>query len=58
MLIDREQGAGARLAEAGYNLIPILRLKTMLTYYYSQRLISGEWFEKSLAYLDTNQPHG
>lgn len=55
VLIDREQGAGARLAEAGYNLIPILKLKTILTFYYSRNLIDRDWFEKSMAYLETHQ---
>lgn len=53
VLIDREQGASARLAEAGYNLIPILKLKTMLIYFHTRGLISDEWFDKSMIYLES-----
>ena len=58
VLIVRELGAGARLAAAGYNLIPILKLKTMLTFYYSRNLIDRHWFEKSMAYLESHQAKG
>jgi len=58
VLIDREQGASARLTDAGYNLIPILKLKTMLTFYYNNQLIDQDWFEKSMAYLETHQAKG
>lgn len=56
VLIDREVGAATRLAEAGYNLIPILKLKTMLTYYHTRGLISGEAYESSVAYLESPHP--
>ncbi|MBI2940245.1 MAG: phosphoribosyltransferase [Chloroflexi bacterium] len=55
VLVDREQGAADRLRNRGYNLIPILKLKTMLTYYYETGLIEKPWFERSIEYLERNR---
>lgn len=52
VLIDREQGGAENLRRHGYNLISILRLKTMLTYYYSTGLITPTWYERSMNYLE------
>jgi orotate phosphoribosyltransferase len=52
VLIDREQGGAENLKQHGYNLISILRLKTMLTYYYESDLITPTWYERSMNYLD------
>ncbi len=52
VLIDREQGAADNLRQHGYNLISILRLKTMLTYYYESGLITPTWYDRSMNYLD------
>ena len=51
VLIDREQGGVERLHDKGYNVIPILRLKTMLNYYHSAELIDETTFERCLTYL-------
>ncbi len=51
VLIDREQGGVERLHERGYNVLPILRLKTMLNYYHSSDLIDAATFERCMAYL-------
>ena len=51
VLIDREQGGVERLHDKGYNVIPILRLKTMLNYYHSSDLIDDTTFERCLTYL-------
>ncbi len=51
VLIDREQGGIERLHEQGYNVLPILRLKTMLNYYHSSDLIDAATFERCMAYL-------
>ncbi len=51
VLIDREQGGDERLHDKGYNVIPILRLKTMLNYYHSSDLIDDTTFERCLTYL-------
>ncbi|HEX2172488.1 MAG TPA: phosphoribosyltransferase family protein [Dehalococcoidia bacterium] len=55
VLIDREQGAERRLREHGYNLISILRLKTLLNYYRSNGLIDSDQFERSMRYIETHQ---
>jgi orotate phosphoribosyltransferase len=52
VLIDREQGAGENLRQQGYNLISILKLRNMLTYYYESGLITSTWFERSMTYLE------
>ncbi len=52
VLIDREQGGTEFLRRHGYNVISILRLKTMLTYYYESDLITPTWYERSMNYLD------
>jgi orotate phosphoribosyltransferase/uridine monophosphate synthetase len=51
VLIDREQGGIERLHELGYNVMPILRLKTMLNYYHSSDLIDDTTFERCMTYL-------
>lgn len=52
VLIDREQGGVENLRQHGYNVISILRLKTMLTYYHESGLISATWYERSMSYLE------
>ncbi len=52
VLIDREQGGTENLRQHGYNVISILRLKTMLTYYYESGLITPTWYERSMNYLE------
>src|SRR5699024_6406579 len=44
VLIDREQGGMQHLAEHGYNVMPILRLRTMLTFYRESGLIQEEQY--------------
>jgi orotate phosphoribosyltransferase len=51
-LVDREEGAAERLHQHGYNLISILRLRTMLNYYVNEGLVERQWYERSIAYLD------
>jgi orotate phosphoribosyltransferase/uridine monophosphate synthetase len=55
VLIDREQGGIERLRDQGYNVIPILRLKTMLNYYHSSDLIDDRTFERCSEYLRSHQ---
>lgn len=58
VLIDREQGGIERLRDQGYNVIPILRLKTMLNYFHSSHLIDDATFERCTAYLkETHAQH-
>ena len=51
VLIDREQGGIERLKDHGYEVIPILKLKTMLNFYRSNALISEQMFERCMDYL-------
>lgn len=55
VLIDREEGGVENLRQHGYNVISILRLKTMLTYYYESGLITPTWYERSMNYLERRQ---
>jgi orotate phosphoribosyltransferase/uridine monophosphate synthetase len=55
VLIDREQGGVERLHQHGYNVMPILKLRTMLTYYSEAGLIDSETFARSIAYLDRSR---
>jgi orotate phosphoribosyltransferase len=52
VLIDREQGGTESLRQHGYNVMSILRLKPMLTYYYESGLITPTWYERSMNYLE------
>jgi orotate phosphoribosyltransferase len=52
VLIDREQGGTENLRQHGYNVLSLLRLKTMLTYYYESDLITQTWYERSMSYLE------
>ena len=56
VLIDREQGGVERLHQHGYRVMPILRLKTMLTYYHQAGLIDSDVFERAMAYLAETRP--
>ncbi len=55
-LVDRQQGASERLHQHGYNLISILKLKTMLNYYHETGLIESTWYDRSMNYLEGQQP--
>lgn len=52
VLIDREQGGGEQLRHHGYNLMHILTLRAMLTYYVNTNRISEDEYERCLAYLE------
>jgi orotate phosphoribosyltransferase len=52
VLVDREQGGMENLRNHGINVIALLRLKPMLTYYYESGLITPTWFQRSMEYLD------
>jgi orotate phosphoribosyltransferase len=54
VLVDREQGGIERLAEHGYRVMPILRLRTMLTYYHESGLITDEQYQNVITYLDSS----
>jgi orotate phosphoribosyltransferase/uridine monophosphate synthetase len=56
VLVDREQGATENLRHHGYNLISILRLKSILTYLYESDLITPTWYDRSMNYLDQKPP--
>lgn len=52
VLIDREQGGIERLHERGYRVMPILNLRTMLTYYYESGMIEPRDYRAAISYLD------
>ena len=56
VLVDREQGAHARLKHAGINLISILKLDVMMNLYRSSGLIDEEQHERYLAYVRSTRP--
>lgn len=58
ILIDREQGGVERLREHGYRVMPILGLKTMLTFYHESGLIDTERFREVMDYLGSTDPRG
>lgn len=51
VLIDREQGGREQLHHHGYDLVHILTLRVMLTYYFNTGLIGEDDYERSLAFL-------
>jgi orotate phosphoribosyltransferase/uridine monophosphate synthetase len=52
VLIDREQGGSERLHQHGYRVMPILRLKTMLTYYFESGLMDNKHYHEAMDYLE------
>ena len=55
VLIDREQGAADRLRHHGYNLLPIVTLRAMLTYYVNTGRMSEDDFDRCMAYLEQHR---
>ncbi len=51
VLIDREQGGVERLHQHGYRVMPILKLKTMLTYYFESGLMDTKRYHEAMDYL-------
>jgi orotate phosphoribosyltransferase/uridine monophosphate synthetase len=56
VLIDREQGGAERLHEHGYHVMPILRLRTMLTYYHECGLLDTARYRTVMDYLERTNP--
>ncbi len=52
VLVDREQGGREQLRHHGYDLLHILTLRAMLTYYVNTNRISEDEYERCLAYLE------
>lgn len=52
VLIDREQGGREQLRHHGYDLLHILTLRAMLTYYVNTNRISEDEYERCIAYLE------
>jgi orotate phosphoribosyltransferase len=55
VLVDREQGGVEQLAGHGYNVMPILRLRTMLTYYRESGLIDQKQYDQVIEYLNSTR---
>lgn len=53
VLVDRDQGAAARLKHAGIHLISILKLEVMMNSYRSLGLIDEEQHQRYLSYVQT-----
>jgi orotate phosphoribosyltransferase len=58
VLIDREQGGTERLHQHGYRVMPILKLKTMLTYYFESGLMKNKQYHEAMDYLERTKRHG
>lgn len=52
VLIDREQSAAERLRHQGYNLMTIISLRAMLTYYVNTGRMGEHDFDRCMDYLD------
>jgi len=52
VLVDREQGGREQLRHHGYDLLHILTLRAMLTYYVNTNRLSEDEYERCLAYLE------
>lgn len=55
VLIDREQGAHERLRHKGYDLLSIISLRAMLTYYVNTGRIDRRDFDRCMAYFDSEE---
>ena len=55
VLVDRDQGGADRLRRNGIQLVSILRLPVMLTYYMSQGYISEDQYQRSMEYVRTHR---
>ena len=53
VLVDREQGAASKLRHRGYDMMAILTLHVMLTYYVNTGRIDEAEFDRCMAYLNT-----
>jgi orotate phosphoribosyltransferase len=54
-LVDREQGGAEELHRHGINLIPVLKLTTILNYYMAEGWISETNFRRSLDYIRSSR---
>ncbi|MDI3340698.1 MAG: phosphoribosyltransferase family protein [Sphaerobacter sp.] len=52
VLIDREQGGVARVHQHGYRVMPILGLRTMITFYHESGMIDDAQHRRVIEYLD------
>ena len=53
VLVDREQGAASKLRHRGYDMMAILTLHVMLTYYVNTGRIDEAEFDRCMAYLNS-----
>ncbi len=54
-LVDREQGGAEELHLHGINLIPVLKLTTILNYYMAEGWISETNFRRSLDFIRSSR---
>jgi orotate phosphoribosyltransferase len=58
VLIDREEGGAARLAQRGQHVTSILTLRQMVTYYHESGLIDKGSYTRSMEYLERTAGEG
>ena len=58
VLIDRDQGGRERLKAQGLNVVSLLNLRVMLTYYMSIHYITENWYHKCNEYLNAHRYTG
>ena len=51
VLIDRQAGGQARLAESGIRLHPLLKIESLLNYLVSRELITQAQYARTLTYV-------
>jgi orotate phosphoribosyltransferase/uridine monophosphate synthetase len=57
VLIDRDEGAHARLKAQGINLISIIKLDVMMNLYSAAGLIDPDEYQRYVAYTKRNAPN-
>ncbi len=55
VLFDRQSGGRARLEEAGIRLVAVLTMEVLLTYLKMSGKIAGDWYRRSMEFLESGQ---
>lgn len=57
VLFDRQSGGRARLEESGIRLVSVLTMEVLLTYLKMSGKIAGDWYRRSMEFLESGQGH-